>query len=197
MVEQRRLAHPISAYGVHLRVLATALRKREPLISSMRILRDASGEGTVSGPSDHTVTVLVVDDNPDLCALVTDVLTKLRAYHVITAEDGVQGLERYFEARPNCVVVDVNMPHVNGYQLIRALRGDPASAGTPLVILSAMVQERDQLAGYLSGADEYLIKPVSALDLVQTIDRVLARSEDERERRIQALLDALAADAEG
>lgn len=151
----------------------------------------------MTAPSDQAVTVLVVDDNPDLCALVSDILTKLRGYHVVTAEDGVRGLERYFETHPTCVVVDVNMPKLNGYQLIRALRGDPASSDTPLVILSAMVQERDQLAGLLSGADEYLVKPVSALDLVRTIDEVLARSEEERQRRLGTLLDAPLPDAEG
>jgi CheY-like chemotaxis protein len=142
-------------------------------------------------PSDRATTVLVVDDNPTLCALVADILTKLRSYRVVTAEDGARGLERYFEEHPACVVVDVNMPNVNGYQLIRALRGDAQSRGTPLVILSAMVQEKDQLAGMLSGADEYLLKPVSALDLVQTIDRVIARSDEERQRRLDALSDAL------
>jgi DNA-binding response OmpR family regulator len=108
---------------------------------------------------------------------------------VVPAEDGADGLQRYFEVRPDCVVIDVKMPGLDGYQLIRALRGDPASSATPLVILSAMVQERDRLAGFLSGVDEYLLKPVSPLELVRTIHAVIDRSEAERERRLRALLD--------
>jgi two-component system alkaline phosphatase synthesis response regulator PhoP len=134
-------------------------------------------------------TVLVVDDNPDLCAFVADSLRKLGGFTVETAADGVQGLERYFAVRPDCVVVDVLMPGLDGYQLIRVLRGDPASSSTPLVILSAMEEERYRLAGLLSGVDEYLVKPVGPLDLVRTIHQVLVRSAEERHRRLQALVD--------
>ncbi len=141
-------------------------------------------------------TVLVVDDNADLRALVAETLRKLAGFTVVTAEDGAEGLERYFEVRPACVVIDVKMPGLDGYQLVRALRGDPESSATPLVILSAMVQERDRLAGFLSGADEYLLKPVSPLDLVRTIRQVIARSEAERRERLRSLLDGLDAQPE-
>jgi DNA-binding response OmpR family regulator len=140
--------------------------------------------------------VLVVDDNADLRALVTESLRKLAGFTVVSAEDGAIGLERYFELRPDCVVIDVKMPGLDGYQLIRALRGDPASSATPLVILSALVQERDRLAGFLSGADEYLLKPVSPLELVQTIRQVIDRSEADRQQRLQTLLDDLTSRSE-
>ena len=105
-----------------------------------------------------------------------------------TARNGIEGLERFFEVRPACVVVDVKMPGLDGYQLVKALRGDPASSSTPIVMLSAMAQPKDQLAGFLSGADEYLLKPVGPLDLVKVIQDVITRSESERCRRQQALL---------
>lgn len=145
----------------------------------------------VGTPSGAGYKVLVVDDNADLRALVAESLRKLGGYTVMTAEDGVEGLERYFDERPDCVVIDVKMPGLDGYQLVRALRGDPESSATPLVILSAMVQDKDRLGGFLSGVDEYLVKPVSPLDLVQTIRQVLGRTEEERRQRLQALLDDL------
>ena len=147
-------------------------------------------------PSDTSYTVLVVDDNADLRDLVAESLRKLGGFTVATAQDGVEGLQRYFDLRPDCVVIDVKMPGLDGYQLIRALRGDEASSTTPLVILSAMVQERDRLAGFLSGADAYLVKPVSPLQLVQTITRVMSQSEEDRRRRVRALLDDKSAPAE-
>lgn len=146
--------------------------------------------------ADSSHTVLVVDDSADLRALVAESLRKLGNFTVVTADDGVEGLQRYFEIHPDCVVIDVKMPGLDGYQLVRALRGDPASRATPLVILSAMIQEKDRLAGFISGVDEYLMKPVSPLQLVQTIREVIGRGETERQQRLQALLNDIAPEAE-
>lgn len=143
---------------------------------------------TMSTPVSESYTVLVVDDSEDLRALVAESLRKLGGFTVVTAEDGAVGLEQYFELQPDCVVIDVKMPGLDGYQLVRALRGDPASVATPLVILSAMVQERDRFAGLIAGADEYLVKPVSPLELVQTIRRVIDRTQADRRERLRALL---------
>ncbi len=144
----------------------------------------------MSASSGTGYTVLVVDDSAELRALIAESLRRLGSFRVVTAEDGIQGLQRYFEVRPDCVVIDVVMPGIDGFQLARALRGDPASRATPLVILSALEGERDQLGGLLSGADEYLVKPVGPLELVRTITQVIERSEEERRQRVQALLDA-------
>lgn len=146
--------------------------------------------------ADTGYTVLVVDDSADLRSLVAESLRKLGNFTVVTAEDGAEGLQRYFEIHPDCVVIDVMMPGLDGYQLVRALRGDPASSATPLVILSAMIQEKDRLAGFISGADEYLMKPVSPLQLVQTVGNVIRRSETERRQRLRAMLNELAPEAE-
>jgi CheY-like chemotaxis protein len=140
--------------------------------------------------------ILVIDDNDDLLSLIADSLRKLGSYTVVTARDGSEGLERYFEVHPDCVVVDVKMPGLDGYQLVKALRGDRESKSTPVVILSAMAQPKDQLAGLLSGADEYLLKPVGPLALVKVISSVIGRSETERVRRQQALLEQSGLDGE-
>ena len=134
-------------------------------------------------------TVLIVDDNADLLALMADSLRLLGHFKVVTADNGVAGLERYFEVRPDCVIIDVVMPGLDGYQLIHALRGDAASSSTPLVVLSALAQQRDQLAGLLCGADEYAMKPITPLQLVEVIKQVLHRSEEERRERQMALLE--------
>ncbi len=110
-------------------------------------------------------------------------------FEVIVASDGAAGLQRFFEVLPDCAVVDIRMPGLNGYQFVRALRGDPATAQTPLVILSALVQDHEQLAGLLSGADSYLTKPVKILDLVRAIGRALNLTAEERQRAFQDLSD--------
>lgn len=147
----------------------------------------AAGGRTGDAAEDGAHTVLVVDDNPELLEFITDALRELGDYTVVTAGDGVEALHAFETLRPDCLVVDVRMPRLNGYQLVRALRGDPASAATPLVMLSAMAQDRDQLAGLLAGADQYLLKPVDPEALVAAIERAISLGAEEREERLLRL----------
>jgi DNA-binding response OmpR family regulator len=131
--------------------------------------------------------VLVVDDDPGLLMAVTDGLELVGGYEVIAAGDGATGLECFFTSQPDCVVVDVRMPGLNGYQFVRALRGDPATAQTPVIVLSALVQDHEQLAGLMTGADAYLTKPVRIAELVRTIDLAVGLTAGERKRRARHL----------
>jgi CheY-like chemotaxis protein len=133
--------------------------------------------------------VLVVDDDPSLLLALSKGLNLLGGFEVLTASDGATGLERFFVEHPDCVVVDVRMPGLNGYQFVRALRGDPATAQTPIVVLSALVRDQEQLAGLLTGADAYLIKPVKLKDLVQAIHRSVKLTSEDRLYLSQQLLD--------
>lgn len=145
-------------------------------------------------PAGGAFTVLIVDDNRDLLDLITESLTMLGDYRVLTAENGAEGLERAYTARPDCMVIDIKMPDLDGYQLIRALRGDPATAAMPLVILSALVQEKDRFAGMLAGADRFLTKPTKPPELVAAIQEAIRLGQEERLRRVRALLDDPAPD---
>jgi DNA-binding response OmpR family regulator len=140
--------------------------------------------------------VLVVDDDPALLTALADGLSLMGGYEVYAASDGATGLERCCALTPDCVVVDVRMPGLNGYQFVRALRGDPATAQTPVIILSALVQDHEQLAGLLTGADAYLTKPVKIVDLVRTIDRAVRMSAEERRQRSQRLSGQLPGDVD-
>jgi two-component system, OmpR family, phosphate regulon response regulator PhoB len=142
-------------------------------------------------------TVLVVDDNPDLLFLVAESLGKLGHFTVVTADNGSEGLERYYQTRPDCVIIDVKMPGLDGYQLVRALRGDPATRATPLIILSALIQERDRLAGLLSGADHYLMKPIAPAELIDVVSRVIAENVEHRHERERRFLAQVADEHEG
>lgn len=138
-------------------------------------------------------TVLIVDDDPDLLQALTDGLELLGNYRVVSATDGMQALERFYETRPDCAIVDVKMPGLDGYQLVRALRGDAETAATPLIILSALAQEQNQFAGLALGADEYLVKLASIYDVVAAVQRVIALSASERQQQMQALLEQVEA----
>lgn len=132
--------------------------------------------------------MLIVDDDRRLLRLLTDGLELLGHFNVVRAENGIQGLERFLEIRPDCVVIDVVMPGLNGYQLVKALRGDPDSAATPLVLLTALAQEKNRFTGLASGADRYLVKPVTPRELVNTVRQAITISEAERTQQRHTLI---------
>ncbi len=132
--------------------------------------------------------VLVIDDNPTIVELIKYAINLQGAYHVLVAYDGVQGLERVYTDHPDCVIIDVKMPRMDGYQLVRCLRGDVRTVDTPMIILSAMTREEDQVTGFLSGVDEYLTKPFKPSALNAAIERVLRLTPAERQRRMDHLV---------
>lgn len=136
--------------------------------------------------------VLVIDDNPTIVELIKYAVSLQWSYQVVVAYDGVQGLERVLVEQPDCVIIDVKMPKMDGYQLVRCLRGDIQTANIPLIILSAMTREEDQITGLLSGADEYLTKPFKPTALNAAIERVLTLTPADRRRRTDILVQTQA-----
>src|SRR5437879_5337927 len=136
--------------------------------------------------------VLVIDDNPTIVEIIKYAVKLQCVYKVIFVYDGEKGLQRVLTEQPDCVIIDVKMPKMDGYQLVRCLRGDAGTANIPLIILSAMTREEDQLTGLLSGADEYLTKPFKPNALNAAIERVLTLTPGERQRRTDSLVQTQA-----
>src|SRR5437667_11679701 len=124
--------------------------------------------------------VLVIDDNPTIVELIKYAVNLQSAFQVIVAYDGEEGLKSVYAENPDCVIIDVKMPKMDGYKLLRCLRGDSGTADIPLILLSAMTREEDQMTGLLSGADEYLTKPFKPNALNAAIKRVLQLTQEER-----------------
>ncbi len=134
-------------------------------------------------------TILIIDDEPDLLQLISDTLELLGHYHVVTATNGIEGLRQWYAQRPDCVIVDVMMPEMDGFRFTQLLRGDPETAQTPLILLTALAQDRNRFIGLALGADQYLIKPVTPQDLLMAVQRALQAKESARIAQLRALAD--------
>ncbi|PWT70241.1 MAG: hypothetical protein C5B60_12415 [Chloroflexi bacterium] len=135
------------------------------------------------------ISVLLIDDNAELLELLSRALTHLGKFTVLRAANGESGLEQATLAHPDCIVVDIMMPGLDGYWLVRALRGDPQTSETPIIMLTALAQDRNRLAGLLSGADHYVVKPVKPQDLVATIQQSIKYSREDRTNRLRELVE--------
>ncbi len=118
--------------------------------------------------------VLVADDNDDILALVTFRLERA-GYAVIQARDGQEALRLAVEHRPSLAILDLMMPRLDGYEVTRGIRADPAIADMPVVLLTARSQEADVARGFEVGADDYIRKPFSPQELVSRISAILGR----------------------
>lgn len=118
--------------------------------------------------------ILVVDDERDLVELI-GVNLQRNGYEVITAFDGATGLETARRQRPDLILLDVMMPGLSGRDVTLALKGDPDTAGIPIVMLTAKSEETDIIVGLSMGADDYVPKPFSMKVLMARVAAVLRR----------------------
>lgn len=119
--------------------------------------------------------ILIVDDDVDTLRLVGLMLQR-QGYQVIAASNGSQGLTKAFEERPNLILLDVMMPDMDGYEVTRRLRKNPATASIPILMFTAKTQLDDKVAGFEVGADDYLTKPTHPTELQSHVKALLARA---------------------
>lgn len=117
-------------------------------------------------------TVLVCDDDPLLLDLV-EYRLKGRGYSVAIARDGGEALQRMKEVAPDAIVLDAMMPVMDGYELLRRIRENEATARTPVIMLTARRQEEDIVSALELGADDYIVKPFIPEELVARLARLV------------------------
>ena len=117
--------------------------------------------------------VLIVEDQADIRKLIRMTL-EFEPYEIHEAANGTDGLRLAGEVMPDLILLDVMMPgQLNGLQVCMQVRANPALQATRVVLLTARGQTQDRDAGAQAGADEYLIKPFSPLQLIETIERLM------------------------
>lgn len=151
---------------------------------------DGAGAG-LDAPNADRPRILVADDNADMRQYIASLLAP--EYRVETAADGAEALERALLHPPDLVLTDVMMPELDGFGLLAALSAAPATMHVPVVMLSARAGEEGILEGLEAGADDYLVKPFGARELLARVRANLeldrARHTRDRLERSQALLD--------
>jgi len=181
-----RIAEP-SATGVAQQVVDGFLAEANQLVAP----EEQDAHAATATPSGARARVLVVDDNADIRTYVSSLLATV--YDVSTAVDGRDGLEQAIADPPDLVLTDVMMPRLDGFGLLAALREDAATVDIPVVMLSARAGEGGTLEGLEAGADDYLVKPFAARELMARVRANLeldrARRSREQLERSRALLD--------
>ncbi len=139
-------------------------------------------EGAISGRK-----ILVIDDEPGIIEIV-EVNLEGDGFEVISASNGKEGLEKIRNEKPELVVLDVMMPEMDGWEVLRRVELDPDTAGLPVIMLTAKAADEDYIHGLEEGAVEYITKPFIPQELVNRIKITLMvlnpRMRDERRRNL-------------
>lgn len=172
------------------RTLDTTATSAAPYIEEARRgSSNAAAAGAPEQPADEQAArILVADDNADMRAYLRQLLEP--QFSVETAANGVEALAVARQDPPDLVLSDVMMPEMDGLSLLRALRDDERTRTVPIVLLSARAGEESRVDGIASGADDYLVKPFSAKELLARLEAQLSLQhmrdavKDEREARL-------------
>ncbi|MCE9647066.1 MAG: response regulator [Chloroflexi bacterium] len=127
--------------------------------------------------------ILIVDDDVDTLRLVGLMLQR-QGYEILAASNGSQGLAKALEERPSLILLDVMMPDMDGYEVTRRLRKNPATAAIPILMFTAKTQLDDKVTGFEVGADDYLTKPTHPTELQAHVKALLARNAQKGESEI-------------
>jgi type II secretory ATPase GspE/PulE/Tfp pilus assembly ATPase PilB-like protein/CheY-like chemotaxis protein len=157
---------PFPAVNVPVADLTTAFDLIDDEAASVEVVRPV-----------HGASVLLVDDEDSLRRVMKDLLAR-EGYAVIEARNGVEALDQVDRHAPDVVVLDLNLPDMDGYSVLSQLRSRPATRKTPVIVLTAKGDEDNEVRVFELGADDFLTKPFRAKALSKRLEVVLARRKD-------------------
>jgi len=132
-------------------------------------------EATVPGPSTVATPVIIIDDDPKLCELIRDYLAPL-GYDVASANTGPEGLEKVLNGDYRAVILDVMLPEMDGFEVLKAIRHQ---SNVPVLMLTGRGDEADRVVGLEIGADDYLPKTFSTRELLARLRAVMRRTQSD------------------
>jgi CheY-like chemotaxis protein len=157
---------PVPAVNIPVADLTTAFDLIDDEAASVEVVRPV-----------HGASVLLVDDEDSLRRVMKDLLAR-EGYAVLEARNGVEALDQVDRHAPDVVVLDLNLPDMDGYSVLSQLRSRPATRKTPVIVLTAKGDEDNEVRVFELGADDFLTKPFRAKALSKRLEVVLARRKE-------------------
>lgn len=126
---------------------------------------------------EETKTVMIVDDSPTICRLVSFTLER-DGYQVITASDGFEAIAKLNDGIPDLILLDITMPRMDGYQLCKTIKGNPETEFIPIIMLSGKDGFIDKVRGRMVGSDDYITKPFEPEELMHYVNKYINQSNE-------------------
>lgn len=128
--------------------------------------------------------IVIVEDEPSICEVVSLYLNRA-GFYVTTFSDGLAAFDHFAKSLPDLVILDVMLPGIDGFSLIRSIRD---RSDVPVILLTSRREESDRIAGLELGADDYVVKPFSPQELVSRVRAVLRRTQSKTETPTQGVI---------
>ncbi|MBN1567951.1 MAG: response regulator [Acidobacteria bacterium] len=119
--------------------------------------------------------ILIIDDDKDVCGMVKDGLERLGFFKVIAANNGKDGLHMAKQTKPDLVLLDINMPSMNGFKVLQMLKEDQNTYHLPVVMLTGQGDDMSKISAARLYSEEYITKPIRVTDLKTRIDAILEK----------------------
>jgi CheY-like chemotaxis protein len=167
-----------------MRATATAMRlndwRRNPEIVTQAQVSPTAQTGIAVPPEERSDkgmkgTILIVDDNADIATIIQGILEK-ETYNVRCVHSGHEALAVLTEEKPDLVILDMMMPQMDGYEVLKRIRANPPTSSVAVCLLTVRAQYEDILEAYKLGADYYITKPFTRAQIVQCVDSLLKKT---------------------
>jgi CheY-like chemotaxis protein len=135
-----------------------------------------TGKFRAINPNADRLTILVIEDTREVVMMLVDYL-EMAGYNILTAQDGIEGLEQAKLTKPDLILMDIQMPRMDGFETTQKLRSDPEFKDIPIIALTALAMPNDRQRCLDAGMDEYMSKPVNLKALTKTIHKLLFQDQ--------------------
>ena len=128
---------------------------------------------------DLTANILIAEDSPAMRAYLVSALEAAGDYHIVEASSGFEALKQLPRKRFHLIITDINMPDINGLELIHYVKNSDSYRNIPLVVVTTEGRERDKEKGLALGVDEYMVKPIDIDRFTEIVEQLIKRSLEE------------------